>query len=784
MNGATEATLIELLAVAQEQLKQQLLLKKLFDDWKKAGGMGGSGSTSGGAAGLAGSALGAVTKAAGPLGLVLGAASLAGKALSGAFDLMKSIVGKVIEGLGKTVGNLIDFSFQAMQGSTSVAKFVDAFKDLPFFLGTLASIFAKVIGYQEQLLETYRDLTKYGASFSGSLFEMARMARVGYMSMDEFQKIVKEGSSIFSTAMGGVDAGLKTFLDAQSKLMDPNGPYGKGLLGLGIQAGEAGEMLTFFMKMQGNMNKVNKQSTDQMASGVHDLLLQTDALAKLTGESRENLEKEMREKAADAKIKAWLSSLKTEDAQKAAYQLTTAMKTGGKGLYDDVAVTLMTNGKIRRAGTEASNALYVQTRGMSDASRDNIVSMKNFKLGSEEMTALTVKAGKNVSKGVEGFANSLGGPGMLSFYQFQGALDASSELMDTYTRYLDDGVTAEERAKLVRDEQIKQGKGDASNLASMQLKIRQFGNTLGDIVLTFLKPFGDVIGQVTNWLLDYGVSWAKLGAEKLKPLAEEWIPKLMTALGKMMNWINETVTYLQGSKDITEFWSRLGEKMVQGVENIWKKIEPAVMVIWGKLEPLLIKGFTKVLDMIVQALKDYFNIGETSTDKEWKSKTQSATERQDTFGQAFRNFLEQQRDTERQVAMANPESAMYAKSDIDIYKEFQKTHPEWFGENAQRATALPVQKATGSWGTTGKLIENFGTGTPAELHGKEGVITEDQLNQIMAYAMKSGGENKLGASIDKLNMLTGQVLAVQKEIADTVRKNVEATKRLGGNLFA
>lgn len=148
MNGATEATLIELLAVMQESLKQQLLLKKLFDDWKKQGSLGGAaaGAGVGGAGGLAGTALGNVTKAAGPLSLVFGGLSLIGSALNGAFDLMKSIVGKVIEGLGKTVGNLIDFGFQAMQGTASVAKFADAFRDLPFFLGSLASIFAKIIG--------------------------------------------------------------------------------------------------------------------------------------------------------------------------------------------------------------------------------------------------------------------------------------------------------------------------------------------------------------------------------------------------------------------------------------------------------------------------------------------------------------------------------------------------------------------------------------------------------------------------------------------------------------
>ena len=58
------------------------------------------------------------------------------------------------------------------------------------------------------------------------------------------------------------------------------------------------------------------------------------------------------------------------------------------------------------------------------------------------------------------------------------------------------------------------------------------------------------------------------------------------------------------------------------------------------------------------------------------------------------------------------------------------------------------QRAGGSLDAAGRLIEDFGKGTPTMLHGREGVITEAQLKQFGDLAMKAGMGSVMPTAID------------------------------------
>jgi hypothetical protein len=152
------------------------------------------------------------------------------------------------------------------------------------------------------------------------------------------------------------------------------------------------------------------------------------------------------------------------------------------------------------------------------------------------------------------------------------------------------------------------------------------------------------------------------------------------------------------------------------------------------------------------------------------------------------------------------------------------------------ASRIP-RRQTGSFGAVGKDIEDFGKGTLAMLHGKEGVITEKRLNSLLDQSQTSAmmknmtnfrpeSIKAIGDSIEKmmsekfknfettkadtvestilptmpqsanssfnsdvlaalnhLNKLMGQMLSVNEQINQSGRQQVRATKGLSGDLY-
>lgn len=759
MNGATEATLAELLAVAQAMNANLVTLQRLANQ-----GGGGSNPVGGAASGLS-----AVSAAAGPARVALGALSVAGNMISSLFSAMGNIIGKVVSGLVNTAGNLFNFAKQAAAGTAKLSDFYDAFRDLPFLVGTVASIFADIVRYSEGLLATYRDLTKYGASFSGDLFKMANAATRGFMSLDEFSKVVKTNSDVLSTLGGDVDKGMNKFVDIQNKLLGPGSQYSKSLLGLGYTASDTADMLSAVINQQGNLNKKELANNDMVAASVNNIAKEMDLYSKVTGKSREELEKELKKKSFDAAWKQFTAGMDPEQAASAALAYEKAVATGGQGAGDLLRQMFMTGGEISTPITDASKQFYVQTNGAAENYvRAMYESALNLKTGSQEQLEEQLRAGRDIGRAYADFIGPMGKTAGL-FSVMNNNYVNNAALMTSnmkFSKLTNDEISkmAIEAAKKQKDATV----GSAANLSQAQINIKSFGVMIMNLVNMFIGPI----------------------AGKLAEFGSDITDALLPMMKNVTMWFTTAFTDLQKSYADGGFVGlikKFGEKLMEGTTNVWTFIKP----IWLEhIQPALENAFKSIMDFLqpyfksaMDQLSDMLNAwvyqlpgGKRffgAEDPEVRAKRrryETLIAEDDAKIKQLKELIEANK-----AAMGDSR-----RTDVEPYKiKIEELERQLIAaENKRKATGELKPRHSGTIGMTGSWWEK--EDAALNIQAGESVVTESQMDQIVNTASQKG----LAEAIQRLNSTQNTMVAVLKQIANASERNVAATKDLNGNLWA
>lgn len=742
-------------------------------------------------------------------------------------NLLSNTFSGLVNIAGTTVSKLVDLAQAAFQGT---AKFSDLFKVLDHvpIIGKVFGLFANFISYQEDLLKSYQEITKSGASFSGNLIDMRIAAARAYMDLNNFGQIVRENSGLFATAIGGIDKGIRIFTEAQNKLVDPKGPLGKNLMGLGVTAEEAGNMLALYMNMQGNISKVNKQSSMELANSTNSLVVNLDAYAKLTGESREEMEKKLKEAALDEQLKSFLSALSPDEVASANLAIESALKAGGKGLADEVKIRILSNNKIQVAGTDAANNLRVTTRNMSASSADFY--FQAFKMGqkNEQFVSQMEKGRMLIARGTTQFMNQLGGPGMAgAINAVGGSFQFANEQSRTYNRLQGETISAEQRLQVIREEQQKQFKGTAAALASAQMNLKIFGNQLGIRFFEILQPVEGPIIRVGNLLMNsFGgiVNYLAKDNGPLSKLAYFIEEHLAPAIDWAANWIKDTFYSLSESTTVDDFFKRLGDRFT----ILWNKMSdefgPPLTKFWNETaKPIVANAAKDMIEWFVTALRKNSKIArwlfdETETEKNERTQMENDPLYQAILQRAKNEATEQSKQSWGEFATSGEPDLEAIKQQWIAEKERLKADAQ--AQAAQQANEEAIRlmfkrmsiessgvadRDTGSLGKTGHIFENFGGGTKARLHGTEGVITPSQMGEIIGNALKQNENSKLFETMNQLNQinlktqginndlltqmnqlnnLTKELVGIMHETSNTTRKNLNVLESLNGNLLA
>ena len=191
---------------------------------------------------------------------------------------------------------------------------------LPIFGAALGTGAGVVIGHTANLADSFDQLTRTGATFTGNLFDIERAAANSYLSLEQFGGIIRENSASLAVFGGTSKLGVQRFVTLNQELQKTSR---ERLRYLGISAEESAELLGEYMTMQQRNTQFQGMSVRQQTMAAANFSEEITKLATLTGQDRKALaEKMAREKqAADIEIKLSQMSGEASAKSRAAIEL-------------------------------------------------------------------------------------------------------------------------------------------------------------------------------------------------------------------------------------------------------------------------------------------------------------------------------------------------------------------------------------------------------------------------------------------------------------------------------
>lgn len=252
--------------------------------------------------------------------------------VGGGFKLLGGTVG-VVEGSLTKLNDIFGSVFKSMaEGGGKVSDLTKPLEMLPGPFGALGKVVNSLIQYQERNLAVYQQLSDSGIKFGGNLTQMRLAAQSTYMTLDDFTKVMKANSETFAKMGTTVDGGAKAFVNLSNTLLKSEA--GTELRNLGYTTTQVNEGLANYLSMTGGRNKQELQNTTAITKSASEYMAQLDALAEITGKSREEQEKQLKEQSANAAYEAYLQTLDEEGKKKATIAMQNALAVGGKAGAD------------------------------------------------------------------------------------------------------------------------------------------------------------------------------------------------------------------------------------------------------------------------------------------------------------------------------------------------------------------------------------------------------------------------------------------------------------------
>ncbi len=487
-----------------------------------SGGRGGSGGGGGGSGGAAGG-------------------------VAGGFKNVQRVASTLSNSLGSMTKLLVT-------GNQSLGTFVGSMKTGIKAIDGFTSAAAAFVNYFEAAQGSLRDLSKNGASFNNSVLDMKEAAATAQLELKDFQQAIQMNAK----GLLGYGQTLTQSAQRASKIVKAAADSGVtlNLMNMGMSADESRKYVIEFTASLAKSNKVRSTSDTTMAVASLGYYKELDALAKITGKSREQQEEAIKELTAETLFKQKMARL---DPVKQAEIRTTMAKIQAKQgmeaarIYRDqlIGVTVPLR-KASRMQTALFGESTEANRRLADAQLRGVVGQDRINEVVNGGTAANAKA----AKGLEHLA-AVGVAGG----------DSAAAVAEAYksvvTPITDMGLSIDDVTQASLDGADKEAKSEQERIGKMDRVLNTFQDSVtrlkaefDKLIVTvnrlltealgpFLDWFANFLVKATNWAteslqkLDF---WIQKAAVKLSSYADQWWlaikeffgPKLLTKVGLVL----------------------------------------------------------------------------------------------------------------------------------------------------------------------------------------------------------------------------------------------------------
>jgi hypothetical protein len=511
--------------------------------------------------GMSGTATGGVTPGAG------GPGAGGGGGMAGSFRS----VSKVASTLANSLGSMTKL---VVSGNQSLGTFVGSLKTGVKGIDMFVDATAGFVKYFEEAQGTLRELSKQGASFNNSVLDLKDAAAMAQMDLKIFQQAVQ------ANAKGLIGYGQTLTQSAQraAKIVRAGDQAGvtQRLMDMGMSAEESRNYIMEYSSSLAKGNKLRATSDTTLASASLTYYKELDALAKITGKSKDEQEDALKEMQAESLFKQKLARL---DVNKQTEIRTTMAKIQAKQgaeaarIYRDqvigVSVPLR---KSARMQTALFNESTEANRRLADAQLRGTVSQQQINDVVNQGTVTNAKA----AKGLEHIA-AVGVAGG----------DAASAVAEAYRSVVDPitgmGHSIDEVTQQTLDGADAEAKKEQDRIGVMDKAMNQFQNGILRVKTALDELYNTVIRLTTN-ALEPVITWAGEFFEK----ASFWIAHSL--------------------EDLADWFKKVAVKTSQGASDAWFAIKeffgPKLFV---KMGLILENGFMTILANILEAVGTLLN---------------------------------------------------------------------------------------------------------------------------------------------------------------------------------